>query len=150
MLFLVAGLVFSQQGSPVVETFFTVTLQTGSWNQRRVVKAVAFFSQKLAEESAFHEFCRMLARLKANYQLSELVKVPCYRESIELIAKFTVSSLRHYHFSQNSIHYLLSLWQVSFVRCKIFYKRKRTTSLILPISLLHVTGIVDIFTTVFV
>jgi len=75
------------------------------------IKEMLEFSQKLAEESAFHEFCRMLARLKANYQLSELVKVPCYRESIELIAKFTVSSLRHYHFSQNSIHYLLSLWQ---------------------------------------
>ena len=28
----------------------------------------------LAEHSNYHEFCRMLGRLKTNYQLSELVR----------------------------------------------------------------------------
>jgi hypothetical protein len=34
-----------------------------------------------------------LARLKANYQLGELVTVENYPEAIQLIAKFTVQSL---------------------------------------------------------
>ena len=34
-----------------------------------------------------------------------------YPEVIELIAKFTVTSLGMYGFAPNSVHYLLSLWQ---------------------------------------
>jgi exportin-7 len=74
-----------------------------------------------------------LARLKANYQLGELVTVENYPEAIQLIAKFTVQSLevslvyiriffkfsfyvffflqQMWQFAPNSIHYLLSLWQ---------------------------------------
>lgn len=36
----------------------------------------------------------LLARLKTNYQLSELVVVECYPEVIQLIAKFTIQSLQ--------------------------------------------------------
>ncbi|QQP51137.1 Uncharacterized protein FKW44_012386, partial [Caligus rogercresseyi] len=59
----------------------------------------------------YHEFCRLLARLKSNYQLGELVLVSYYPEAIRLMAKFTVDSLRLWQFATNSIHYLLSLWQ---------------------------------------
>lgn len=71
-----------------------------------------------------------MARLKANYQLGELVTVENYPEAIQLIAKFTVQSLevsdiidgdhhilsfltsfQMWQFAPNSIHYLLSLWQ---------------------------------------
>ena len=69
----------------------------------------------MSDEATFHEFCRMLARLKANYQLGELVKAACYTECMRLIADFTVASLRMWQFSPNSIHYLLSLWQVTTV-----------------------------------
>lgn len=65
----------------------------------------------LSDPSCYHEFCRLLARLKSNYQLSELVKVENYPETTELITKFTVESLRHWSFAPNSIHYLLSFWQ---------------------------------------
>nr|CAB3267798.1 exportin-7-A-like [Phallusia mammillata] len=75
------------------------------------IKGILENPQKLSEESTFHEFCRMIARLKANYQLGELVKTPCYLETMQLVANFTVTSLRMWHFSPNSIHYLLSLWQ---------------------------------------
>ncbi|RWS05952.1 exportin-7-like protein [Dinothrombium tinctorium] len=67
--------------------------------------------QGLSDPSCYHEFCRLLARLKSNYQLSELVKVEGYPETIALIAKFTVTSLQMCHVAPNSIHYLLSLWQ---------------------------------------
>jgi exportin-7 len=56
-------------------------------------------------------YFRLLARLKSNYQLGELVMVDHYTESIQLIAKFTVESLNMWQFAPNSIHYLLSLWQ---------------------------------------
>jgi len=68
--------------------------------------------QKLGDEDTFHEFCRMLARLKANYQLGELVKLgDSYRKCISLIAKFSITSIKCLNFSKNSIHYLLCLWQ---------------------------------------
>ncbi|CAG9808920.1 unnamed protein product, partial [Chironomus riparius] len=68
-------------------------------------------SHGLSEPNNYHEFCRLLARLKSNYQLGELVVVDNYAEAIQLIAKFTVHSLQIWQFSPNSVHYLLSLWQ---------------------------------------
>ena len=38
-------------------------------------------------------------------------QVDSYAEVIELIAKFTVTSLGMHGFAPNSVHYLLSLWQ---------------------------------------
>ncbi|RWS31317.1 exportin-7-like protein [Leptotrombidium deliense] len=67
--------------------------------------------QGLSDANCYHEFCRLLARLKSNYQLSELVKVEGYPETIALITKFTVTSLQMCQVAPNSIHYLLSLWQ---------------------------------------
>ena len=61
------------------------------WN----INLVSFFSsQSLADPNNYHEFCRLLARLKSNYQLGEIVKVEGYSEFIALIAKFTVTSLQ--------------------------------------------------------
>lgn len=50
--------------------------------------------QSLSDPNNYHEFCRLLARLKSNYQLGELVKVENYPEVIRLIANFTVTSLQ--------------------------------------------------------
>ncbi|XP_072177284.1 exportin-7-like [Diadema setosum] len=77
------------------------------------VRGILENPQGLSEASNYHEFCRLLARLKSNYQLGELVKVDDYTEVIALIAKFTVSSLQApvWQFAPNSIHYLLTLWQ---------------------------------------
>ncbi|XP_034838270.1 LOW QUALITY PROTEIN: exportin-7-B [Maniola hyperantus] len=68
-------------------------------------------TQGLSDPLNYHEFCRLLARLKSNYQLGELVVVDGYPRLIELIAKFTVQSLQMWQFAPNSVHYLLSLWQ---------------------------------------
>lgn len=75
------------------------------------VKNILENSQGLSDPDNYHEFCRLLARLKSNYQLGELVTVECYAEAIQLIAKFTVQSLQMWQFAPNSVHYLLSLWQ---------------------------------------
>jgi exportin-7 len=91
--------------------FNTQERQTFLNNLAQGVKRILNNPQALAQPENYHEFCRLLARLKANYQLGELVKVDNYLVIVELIAKFTVSSLQSWQFSANSIHYLLSLWQ---------------------------------------
>ncbi|RZF34199.1 hypothetical protein LSTR_LSTR003609 [Laodelphax striatellus] len=75
------------------------------------VKHILQNPQGLSDPSNYHEFCRLLARLKSNYQLGELVMVEDYALAIQLIAKFTVESLQMWQFAPNSVHYLLSLWQ---------------------------------------
>jgi len=59
----------------------------------------------LADSNNYHEFCRLLARLKSNYQLGELVMVDSYQETVGLVAKFTVESLqvKIYYFSHKYI-----------------------------------------------
>lgn len=42
----------------------------------------------------YHEFCRLLMRVKSNYQLGELLRLEDYNTFIDLVAKFTVSSLQ--------------------------------------------------------
>ncbi|XP_038628382.1 ran-binding protein 17 isoform X2 [Tachyglossus aculeatus] len=75
------------------------------------VKRILENPQGLADAGNYHEFCRFLARLKTNYQLGELVMVKDYPEVIRLIANFTITSLQHWEFAPNSVHYLLTLWQ---------------------------------------
>ena len=64
----------------------------------------------LQHQDNYHQFCRLLGRLKANYQLSELVKAEGYLEWLDLCSSFTVQSIRNWEYSTNSIHYLLALW----------------------------------------
>ncbi|XP_005376380.1 PREDICTED: ran-binding protein 17 isoform X1 [Chinchilla lanigera] len=75
------------------------------------VKRILENPQGLSDPGNYHEFCRFLARLKSNYQLGELVMVKEYPEVIRLIANFTITSLQHWEFAPNSVHYLLTLWQ---------------------------------------
>ncbi|KAI4504691.1 hypothetical protein M0802_000241 [Mischocyttarus mexicanus] len=75
------------------------------------VKHILQNPQGLSDPGNYHEFCRLLSRLKSNFQLGELVLVEDYPEAIQLIAKFTVQSLRMWQFAPNSLHYLLTLWQ---------------------------------------
>ncbi|XP_060088778.1 ran-binding protein 17 isoform X3 [Heteronotia binoei] len=75
------------------------------------VKRILENPQGLSDPGNYHEFCRFLARLKTNYQLGELIVVKDYPEVIRLIASFTITSLQHWEFAPNSVHYLLTLWQ---------------------------------------
>lgn len=64
----------------------------------------------LADHQNYHEFCRLLGRLKSNYQLTELIYTDGYKEWMDLVADFTVKSLQQWQWSANSVTYLLSLW----------------------------------------
>ena len=72
-------------------------------------------TQGLSDPNCYHEFCRLLARLKANYQLSELVKIEDYPETIALITKFTVTSLQVKYPSKSSFSEINSVFL--FPRC---------------------------------
>ena len=64
----------------------------------------------LNDQDNYHEFCRLLGRLKANYQLSELVKTISFASWLELTGTFTIASFDSWDSCMNSIHYLLALW----------------------------------------
>eukprot|EP00048_Salpingoeca_helianthica_P001319 m.48425 g.48425 ORF g.48425 m.48425 type:complete len:1073 (+) comp11378_c0_seq3:31-3249(+) len=68
-------------------------------------------SAGLKDPDNYHEFCRLLARVKTNYQLNELVMVDSYDECIRSIASFTVVSFQNWQWSPNSTHYILGLWE---------------------------------------
>eukprot|EP01062_Namystynia_karyoxenos_P054834 TRINITY_DN453_c0_g1_i2.p1 TRINITY_DN453_c0_g1~~TRINITY_DN453_c0_g1_i2.p1 ORF type:complete len:1126 (+),score=438.76 TRINITY_DN453_c0_g1_i2:162-3539(+) len=64
----------------------------------------------LSDQGNYHEFCRLLSRIKPNYQLSELVSAEYYEEWITLTAKFTIDSFVHWERSANCSYFLLGLW----------------------------------------
>jgi exportin-7 len=67
-------------------------------------------NQGLGEHDNYHEFCRLLSRLKTNYQLSELVAVDGYQKWIQGVAEFTLTSLQSWQWASSSVYYLLTLW----------------------------------------
>eukprot|EP01065_Artemidia_motanka_P013147 TRINITY_DN1724_c1_g1_i1.p1 TRINITY_DN1724_c1_g1~~TRINITY_DN1724_c1_g1_i1.p1 ORF type:complete len:1118 (+),score=401.74 TRINITY_DN1724_c1_g1_i1:118-3471(+) len=64
----------------------------------------------LDKQENYHEFCRLLSRIKPNYQLSELVNAEYYAEWLQLTADFTTASFVNWAQTSNSSFYLLSLW----------------------------------------
>jgi exportin-7 len=74
------------------------------------IQSIMVSKKGLHHENNYHEFCRLLGRLKASYQLSELVKIVGFSEWLVLAGDFTVKSLHNWQYSMNSIHYLLALW----------------------------------------
>jgi exportin-7 len=84
-------------------TIFLQALMTG-------IHSIMQSKKGLDHVENYHEFCRLLGRLKASYQLSELVKTTGFIEWLELASDFTIKSLLNWQYSMNSIHYLLALW----------------------------------------
>jgi exportin-7 len=74
------------------------------------IRGIMTSKKGLDKVENYHEFCRLLGRLKASYQLSELVKTTGFVEWLELAGDFTIKSLQNWQYSMNSIHYLLALW----------------------------------------
>ncbi|VDN06009.1 unnamed protein product [Thelazia callipaeda] len=74
------------------------------------VKGIMEQPDKLRQQESFHEFCRVVSRMKGNFQLVELIKIDEYPALLALLTDFTEQSLRAYEFSANSTYYLLSFW----------------------------------------
>ncbi|KAK9156564.1 hypothetical protein Scep_003138 [Stephania cephalantha] len=82
---------------------FLAHLMTGT-------KEILQTGQGLADHDNYHEYCRLLGRFKANYQLQELVNVDGYSDWIRLVAEFTLKSLQSWQWASTSVYYLLGLW----------------------------------------
>lgn len=76
----------------------------------RGTKQILSSQHGLQHHSNYHEFCRLLGRLKTNYQLSELVGLESYSDWIGLVADFTIESLKSWQWASGSVFYLLGLW----------------------------------------
>lgn len=48
----------------------------------------------LLDSDCYHQFCRLMARIKSNFQLRELVACEGYKTFIEKVALFTMESFR--------------------------------------------------------
>ena len=77
--------------------------------------------QGLEHQENYHEFCRLLGRLRSNFQLSEIVSVENYDAWIRAVAAFTVSSLQSWQLYSSSVTYLLQLW-TRLVCCAAYLK----------------------------
>jgi exportin-7 len=64
----------------------------------------------LTEQENYHEFCRLLARIKSNFQLNEFVTCANYSKWLDLCANFSIESFRSWRYSNPSVFYILSLW----------------------------------------
>ncbi|KAL8162040.1 hypothetical protein V2J09_013529 [Rumex salicifolius] len=75
-----------------------------------ITKEILQSGKGLAQQDNYHAFCRLLGRFRANYQLSELVKIEGYSDWIHLVAEFTSKSLQSWQWASSSVYYLLGLW----------------------------------------
>jgi len=96
----------------VRRSLFTSDQERGRFLNRLVAGTRDIMATKrgLSEHDNYHELCRLLGRLKTNYQLSELVGVEHYTEWIQLVAELTINSLNSWQWAATSVYYLLGLW----------------------------------------
>ena len=100
------------QLSSVRRSLFTSEKERANFLQALMtgIQDIMSSKQGLEHVDNYHEFCRLLGRLKASYQLSELVKTINFADFLSLSGDFTIKSLQNWRYSMNSIHYLLALW----------------------------------------
>eukprot|EP00756_Hemistasia_phaeocysticola_P065332 Hpha_TRINITY_DN8483_c0_g1::TRINITY_DN8483_c0_g1_i1::g.34687::m.34687/K18460/XPO7, EXP7; exportin-7 len=101
------------QLASVRRTFFSDDQERSGWLNGILCGVLVILRGKIGLDSQqnYHEFCRLLSRIKPNYQLSELVAADYYAEWLRLTAEFSVDSFVHWQRSPNSSFYVLSLWQ---------------------------------------
>ena len=66
----------------------------------------------LDDDECYHEFCRLLGRINAANQLTELSSNPQFGAWIDQVHVFTSHALREPDRLPNSMHYLLGFWTV--------------------------------------
>ena len=96
----------------VRRSLFASEVERNNYLQRLIAGTceILRLNQGLGEHANYHEFCRLLSRLKTNYQLSELVAVEGYQAWIQAVAEFTLTSLQSWQWASSSVYYLLCLW----------------------------------------
>ncbi|KAJ3401560.1 DNA-dependent RNA polymerase II [Chytriomyces hyalinus] len=82
-----------------------------SWVLGATVQIVKKFSQSSnLNEKEYHEFARLLVRLKSVNQLSDIVERPQYSEWLETVGSFTIQCFHPSKWITNSVMYMLTFW----------------------------------------
>lgn len=76
----------------------------------KMICSIISTERGLNDDDTYHMLCRLLGRLKGNYQLADLVALPEYNNWIHLVTGFTILSLQNSSLCENGIQYLLMLW----------------------------------------
>lgn len=66
--------------------------------------------EALKDAECYHQFCRLLSRMKASYQLEDLLSTNNYEEWVRLVAMFTFESFKQWEWASQSVEYLVVLW----------------------------------------
>uniref|UniRef100_A0A183BLN1 Importin N-terminal domain-containing protein n=1 Tax=Globodera pallida TaxID=36090 RepID=A0A183BLN1_GLOPA len=75
------------------------------------LKRVLEAPENLNTPDNFHQYCRIVSRMKANYQVAELAKCESFSGLLNSLTKFTLDCLSMSHFfTTSSIYYLISFW----------------------------------------
>eukprot|EP01063_Lacrimia_lanifica_P038822 TRINITY_DN8355_c0_g1_i1.p1 TRINITY_DN8355_c0_g1~~TRINITY_DN8355_c0_g1_i1.p1 ORF type:complete len:1148 (+),score=341.98 TRINITY_DN8355_c0_g1_i1:78-3446(+) len=64
----------------------------------------------LEKEENYFEFCRLLGKIKPNYQLAEMTRTSHFIDWLTLTAQFTMDSFVNWRDTANCSFYLLTLW----------------------------------------
>ncbi|KAG8344032.1 hypothetical protein ERJ75_001328400 [Trypanosoma vivax] len=64
----------------------------------------------LDDQSVLREFCCLLNRVKPNFPINEMRKVPCYERWVGAVAKFTDLCFRNWHHTRHVFLSLTSVW----------------------------------------
>eukprot|EP01119_Soliformovum_irregulare_P014862 TRINITY_DN4101_c0_g1_i2.p1 TRINITY_DN4101_c0_g1~~TRINITY_DN4101_c0_g1_i2.p1 ORF type:complete len:1062 (+),score=299.67 TRINITY_DN4101_c0_g1_i2:98-3283(+) len=85
----------------------------------------------LNDEDTHHEFCRLLARLKGNYQLNQIINTEGYNEWLTQAAYFSATSFNQIQWNSNSVYYILIFW--SRIVLSMNYIKREVAAVIEPI-----------------
>ncbi|CCF72534.1 Exportin-7 [Babesia microti strain RI] len=64
----------------------------------------------LSDDDCYHELCRLVGKINAANQLSQLLSSSCFAEWTDALHKFTLEALKNWSHLPNSKHYLLGVW----------------------------------------
>ncbi|KAI8616087.1 Xpo7 protein [Chytriomyces sp. MP71] len=82
-----------------------------SWVLEATMGIVQRFSHMSnLNEKEYHEFSRLLVRLKSVNQLSDIIERPQYFEWVETMARFTIQCFEPSKWITNSVIYVLTFW----------------------------------------
>ncbi|KAK2198310.1 bifunctional Armadillo-like helical/Armadillo-type fold/Exportin 4-7-like [Babesia duncani] len=82
----------------------------------------------LSNDDCYHELCRLLGKINAANQLSQLLQSNAFPLWTEQLHSFTMEALRNWQHMPNSIHYLLGVWAHMVV--PLAYMRGKVPSLL--------------------
>lgn len=98
--------------SSVRQSIFSNDNERNSFITQLITGLVAILKGQIGlnDENNYHQFCRLLSRIKTNYRLNELLKIPGFNEFLELSCQFTLEALKTIEDQPICVSYILAYW----------------------------------------